>query len=360
MEVVLGVSPMHAPRRPVSKPYRALSRIWRVDGLADPRERRDPGVMYLAHLIAALLAHIGQDLDDARARAATIGAAYAGDIQEGPDGLNGKDLQVAVDSRRDRILHELESITPDAIWGTYREGDGTGMNVELCIAPENGATYTWHGCLGLYDANHGAVVHVEDRTIRLALERNARDNAWWFPGGQEHPYMSSEWCVVDWAEWRFMIPASQMIPFCNDVNGGRVPYYPCRLLDGTAHRLWIRSEAPQGRPVVPDAYRLFLLEAPVVTKVLRLLDQAVVVGKYAFGEPMYRLHAEIGAGSADGLLPGMLLSPASGGDPGAEVVSIESKTARVQMHSSDPQGFPAPGVVLTTGPCKKPNRSDGR
>jgi hypothetical protein len=41
--------------------------------------------------------------------------------------------------------------------GEYFFGDGLGVNVSLDLAPDSGFVYRWHGWLGLYDLNYGAV-----------------------------------------------------------------------------------------------------------------------------------------------------------------------------------------------------------
>ena len=72
-----------------------------------------------------------------------------------------------VEARRKEIEKELKALDRTKLkaddwakeWaGTYSTGDGLGMNVRIAVAPKSGITYTWHGCQGLYDANHGEIV----------------------------------------------------------------------------------------------------------------------------------------------------------------------------------------------------------
>lgn len=289
---------------------------------------------------------------DAQAQAEWISARFVADAG-GEGGIGAKEGPVR--RRDEKIQRELETIDEDSIWGAYYKGDGLGWNVLLFIAPESGATYTWYGCHGTYDANHGSVVEVDGRTIRLDLAVNPKRNKTWSPAGPGYVsrYMSDEWCVVDWGDRRFMIPSSQMIPFCNDVNFGSRVDYPCRTVgDGEiqtgpyAYNYWVRPDEP---PEVPNEYRLFLLAEPIRAAVLRT-EEPTVVGKYYRGQPMYRVVADVNIGRSAGLLPGMTLRPWIGGGPEAEVLTIQDNIAQVRMHSSRPGKFLEPGSILTTGP----------
>src|SRR5262245_42900344 len=99
--------------------------------------------------------------DASRDAARVLGADYVRAARPiRPEERANVDIEVEeprLKARRARIVKELESLgTPD--WaGTYYQGDGLGTNVTLVLAPEGGATYTWTGCLGLYDCNQGNI-----------------------------------------------------------------------------------------------------------------------------------------------------------------------------------------------------------
>lgn len=285
---------------------------------------------------------------DAQAQAEWIGARFvAGAGGDGGDTAEEGPVKL----RRDKIQKELETLDKNGIWGVYYSGGGYS-SMCLSIAPESGATYTFRGCMGLYDANHGDVVEVDGRTVRLDLAINPKRNRRWYPDGSTHPVMSAEWCVVDWGDLRFMIPSSQMIPFCNDVNFGNIVRYPCRTVGeeknerppGTwTYRGWAR---PDGLPDVPNEYRPFLLTSPIRAAILRTEDP-IEFDKYYGGEPMLRVVADIDGGRSAGLLPGMTLSSETGREVLAEVIAVQDSTARVRMHSSA-GNFPSTGSILTT------------
>ena len=68
------------------------------------------------------------------------------------------------------IEQEIKTLRKPAWAGQYYFGDGLGANVSLWLAPKAGFLYQWHGCLGLYDRNYGAIAEGQDGTIRLHFE----------------------------------------------------------------------------------------------------------------------------------------------------------------------------------------------
>jgi len=91
--------------------------------------------------------------------------------QMGQDAQNLRDAASDIRAREVRILAELDAVTqpdlPEDHWarewaGEYYVGDGLGMNVRILVAPTAGMTYTWRGCLGLYDGNQGEIVGTFD------------------------------------------------------------------------------------------------------------------------------------------------------------------------------------------------------
>lgn len=282
-----------------------------------------------------------------RLGAERFGEAFVADAgKEGGRGVGEED----VTRRREKIQEELETLDGSGVWGIYTQGDGL-TNISLYVAPKSGVAYTFRGCMGLYDANFGDIVHVDGRTVFLDLAVDPASNRRWYPAGLGCRVMSDEWCVVDWGDRRYMIPSSQMIPFCNAVNHGGPVDFPSRPTGESdrraapwAFRNW---ERPEELPSVPEEYRPFLLERPLHARILRT-SEPDEVGEYASGEPEYHVLAEIDVGRSAGLLPGMTWVPEHGRPIKIEVVGLRDDGAQVRMHSSRPYELPRPGATLTT------------
>jgi hypothetical protein len=79
-----------------------------------------------------------------------------------------QNAEQAAKSLRITIQDEIAALGNHEWAGEYYEGDGLGVNVSLILAPKSGYVFEWHGCLGLYDRNYGAVT-LKDRRIRLSF-----------------------------------------------------------------------------------------------------------------------------------------------------------------------------------------------
>jgi hypothetical protein len=216
----------------------------------------------------------------------------------------------SAEARRLRIQEEIDRIPTHHWAGAYRYGDGLGMNISLWVAPESGAVYTWHGCMGLYDVNHGEIKAVSGEGIEVSLAIDALHNWRVHEAGLPRPLLSARWLFVTWGKEVFLIPSAQMIPFCNAVNGGgSVRMFPRRGAR-TARGPDVR---PQGLPTVPTAYEPFLLSEPLVGTVSRC-EVPVEIGTYVGGEPRkFLIRATLDIGVEQGVLPGMLIY--AEGDP---------------------------------------------
>ena len=69
---------------------------------------------------------------------------------------------------RKNIQAEITTLKEHEWAGEYYEGDGLGVNVSLILAPKSGFLFEWHGCMGLYDRNYGAVTSDKGK-IRLTF-----------------------------------------------------------------------------------------------------------------------------------------------------------------------------------------------
>lgn len=113
-----------------------------------------------------------------------------------------------------RITTELKTLQDHPWAGLYYEGDGRGENVSLMLAPTTGYLFEWHGCMGLYDRNFG----------RVAVKKGNLHLSFTFPNVREgFQGIADEFVPVSWGKRMYLIPADDMVGFCNDVNSGAEP-----------------------------------------------------------------------------------------------------------------------------------------
>src|SRR5262245_23771504 len=87
----------------------------------------------------------------------------------GPDDAKRTDrAESEAKQRRAKISAEIQKLGVHEWAGDYFAGDGLGVNTSLVLAPASGYVFEWHGCLGLYDRNYGAVAWTNNR-IRLSF-----------------------------------------------------------------------------------------------------------------------------------------------------------------------------------------------
>jgi hypothetical protein len=181
----------------------------------------------------------------------------------------------ALEAREHKIDAELKEVDQATMkevewakeWaGTYYTGDGLGMNVTIKVAPKSGITYTWHGCMGLYDANHGEIVEVlkDGLCVKLAIDESA----------SQHRFMSSRLYFVKWGDRRYLVPKSQMTKLVNNYNQGsyaRSSMYsiPRRIEGNQVHRRW-DEPVPAGQPQLPPEYSKLIAGQPVNVKITKV------------------------------------------------------------------------------------------
>jgi hypothetical protein len=194
---------------------------------------------------------VAEPVDDALAKAPEPHGDGGGDER------HSASADAAAKTRRALILAEVKDLDADDWAGDYYAGDGLGANLSLCLAPRAGFVFEWHGCLGLYDRNYGAVVSKDGR-IRLQFTfKNTREG---------YQGIAAELVPVRWEARRYLVPADDVIGFCNYVNHGSEPrtiahgFYLLRRGDET------RKVA--GWPELPPEYRDYLLSKPVEATVL--------------------------------------------------------------------------------------------
>ena len=185
----------------------------------------------------------------------------------------------ALEKREARIDAELAALDRAALkddewaktWaGTYYTGDGLGMNVLIKIAPRSGLTYTWHGCMGLYDANHGDIVESGPGWVKVKLAID--------PAQTPYGFVSPRVFLVRWGERQYLVPESQMLELVNNYNEGGFPrseMYGIPLkFEGNPQR----TPEPPGRPELPPEYARLVIDKPLrlrFVKVTALPERAV-------------------------------------------------------------------------------------
>ena len=202
--------------------------------------------------------------------------------------------QQVAESKRRTILAEIEKL-PNHQWaGEYYAGDGLGVNTSFVAAPDSGFVFEWHGCVGLYDRNYGAVAWTNDR-IRLSfIFENDREG---FEG------IAPELTPVSWGPRHYLIPADAFVAFCNEINQGQEPR-------SDSHGTYLlrrgdEKKAVSGFPEVPEQYRKYLLANPVESMI-------IAVGQYTIdpgvaGWISKEISVTLNAGTHQGLGVGMEL-----------------------------------------------------
>lgn len=259
----------------------------------------------------------------------------------------------AIKEHAKRIDAELETLEQgnlnDDAWarewaGSYYTGDGTGMNVLIKVAPKSGLTYTWHGCLGLYDANHGQVVEAfpGGLKVRFVLDETR----------SHYQYISTTLYFVRWGPRRYLVPETQMLKLVNNYNRGafaRGSMYgiPRKFEPGEqAHRF---GEAnPAGKPLVPEKYARLLLDRPAVYRVTKVTPQPE--RPVTKGVKVLELRVELEGGRDKGAFEGMTLEYRKGMTFGpVEIDRVEDATCAgmLRLFGGDAQQFEPPTVGET-------------
>lgn len=165
-------------------------------------------------------------------------------------------------NRRQAILAEIKKLHDQEWAGEYYAGDGLGVNTSMVIAPKSGCEFEWHGCMGLYDRNYGSVTWTNGR-IRLSFTfKNRRQG---FQG------VAPELTPVFWGTRHYLIPADDLVGFCNTINEGREPRND---IHGSYFlRRGDESKVVTGFPEVPVEYHHYLLAKPVEATI-------IAVGRY--------------------------------------------------------------------------------
>lgn len=222
---------------------------------------------WLSHLalvlaFAAVAVCIGVALH--RPGGAESGAAAVGGAEPQQPGVPGEaeerrapDADRAANSKRDQIRAEVGKLGAHPWAGEYYAGDGLGVNEVIILAPIAGYVFEWHGCLGLYDRNYGAVTEKDGKLTLSFTFENSRDGL---------RGIAPVLVPVPWGERRYLIPADDVVGFCNHVNQGAEPrsrshgYHLLRRGD--------EGKAVRDQPKVPTEFQGYLLPEPVEATVV--------------------------------------------------------------------------------------------
>jgi hypothetical protein len=241
---------------------------------------------------------------------------------------------------RQQIQAEIGQLKGHAWAGEYREGDGLGVNISLILAPKSGYLFEWHGCLGLYDRNYGAVTN---RNGRLRLSFTFANDRKGFQG------IAEEFIPVPWGKRCYLIPSDDVIGFCNAVNSAAEPR------EAQLGRYLLRQGDEKikvtGEPTVPAAYRTCLLKSPVKAEIVKVGPSTTrpSVCDWKFKDTPVTLNV----GKNSGLLPGMELNVVS---PDSVVESVKIKSVRgndaegIMTQAGEESAGPKVGWKLSTRP----------
>ena len=198
--------------------------------------------------------------------------------------------EVFIDAKRKRIENEIANLHDHPWAGQYYNGDGLGANITLTLAPKNGFTITWYGCLGLYDQNHGTV-DWDGNTIKLSFKSAVED-------GGIGSY-ASEYKSIRWGERLYLIPTDKVIQFCYAVNSGDEPRTGRRNFSRFFLREGDWDKKVEGKPEIPVEFAAYLLDEPIEAAIVSVgnIQQKDSIGNTA--------DVVINKGKRDGLQLGM-------------------------------------------------------
>lgn len=207
---------------------------------------------------------------------------------------NSSHAERAAETRRKQIRKELAKLKAPEWAGDYYAGDGLGVNTSLILAPVAGFVFEWHGCLGLYDRNYGAVTFTNGR-IRLSFTLpNVRKG---FQG------VAPEFIPVLWGPRHYLVPSDDVVGFCNNVNQRSEPRSGAR---GTYFlRRGDEKEKAYGSPELPDEFQQYILSTPIQAAIVNVSHYTTrpSVGDWKFKDTLVTLSV----GANKGLRVGMEL-----------------------------------------------------
>jgi hypothetical protein len=266
---------------------------------------------------------------------ALLGLAVAAALVQDKHSAHAED---AANRKRDAVLAEIKELGGHEWAGEYFAGDGLGVNVSFAIAPKSGYVFEWHGCLGLYDRNYGDVTWKNGQISLSFTFQNDREG---FQG------IAPEFIPVAWGPRRYLIPADDVVGFCNEVNEGREPR------DGSYGSYLLRNGDENlpatGVPTLPKEYHDHLLTTPIEATI-------TAVGPYSTRPSVIDFKFKdtpvtIDAGTGQGLRVGMELvvtNPKDAVDSIRVTKVEESRSEAVMIQIGEEESGPQIGWRVST------------
>jgi hypothetical protein len=309
----------------------------------------------LAGLVAVPLLAADADAEPPRASPANDAEVVViDDFADDERGLPADLLQ-----RRAQIRAELAREDLPAWAGEYFRGDGEGENTTVWLAPSSGVAATWHGCLGLYGADHGPVQEDAEGALALGFAQSASaDDAFGrFPASVQ---------PLRWGERRYLMEPERIVDFVNAMHRGWEPrderHGQFLLARGD------ESRAVEGLPALPSPWREAIRSTPLEARTLavelvprvpparspRPSLTAAMDAVEDYCQQDYRV--TIDRGRDDGLLPGLELHPAATNDAWETLrlqhVDARSAVGEVTVFGEDcsaPEAAPGRDWLWSTG-----------
>ena len=274
------------------------------------------------------------------------------------DSANLRAAQPEIQARATRIKAELATLPQTELaadhwapeWaGEYYVGDGLGMNVRILVAPDAGITYTWNGCMGLYDGNHGDIANTFD------LDKDGRPDGleidWVLNPSTGYDFNSETYYFVRWAGpggdkgRRYLVPEAKMLDMVNHYNQGgyardRMYTSPLRYDDAAISqpRRRVNQKPVEGVPQLPDRWARLLVLKAVDAKVTHVTP--VTTRNVTNGVDVTRARVTLDKGSADGLYLGMEIRVSRG--RGTLIIDkLQEHTAKAEFRAFTSAGKPA-------------------
>jgi hypothetical protein len=241
-------------------------------------------------------------------------------------------------SKRQAILAEIKQLGDHEWAGEYYAGDGLGMNTPFVIAPKSGYVFEWHGCVGLYDRNYGTATLTNGR-IHLSFTFENQQQG--FQG------IAREFIPVSWGSRRYLIPADDIVGFCNNFNEGREPR---DIIHGSyLLRRGDEQKKVTGFPKVPKEYEPYLLAKPIeatITEVRPYTTRPSIID-FKFKDTT----VIIDAGTKQGLRVGMELTVTQPRDAvnSLRITKVENtRSEAVMTQAGEDEPGPKKGWRLST------------
>ena len=254
--------------------------------------------------------------------------------------------QAIIKAKSQQIEKEIAQLKDHPWAGQYYFGDGLGANVSLTLAPKNGFTIVWHGCMGLYDQNHGTVEWDEDKNI-LKMSFAFEVEKEYYIGRY-----ASEYKPIRWGERVYLIPANEIVQFCNEINSGSEPRKG--LWGESFLRRGDEKKETQGKPVLPEEFMSCLFDEPVDAAITSV--KGVRETRDITDSPVFITTVVISKGKKDGLVPDMKLYVMEPEDifESMKLTKVEETQSEGEFHiwSSGTRKTPTPveGWQLSTRP----------